>query len=276
MPSDNDEESLLADPPAIRQQTRLRVNCNRVLLTFAAISLQCFAQRPHRAWPRIAWNLTLWICCMAFLAETCSLAWQIWERFVAAPITLDTDEQETFAYPLGQPRPENPRAYLDIHLSGRPIGRVVFEVKADVVPRTAANFVALCSGKGTGGATYRGSTFHRVIPGFMCQGGITVSGFSSIYGRRFEDENFELEHEGPGVLSMANAGPGTNGSQFFICTRATPHLDGRHVVFGQVVHGFGVVKAIESVGSTWNPLGWTSRTVEIAGCGIMPPVRREQ
>ena len=115
---------------------------------------------------------------------------------------------------------------------------------------------------------YKGSRFHRVIPGFMCQGGdFTMGdgrGGESIYGTRFEDENFQLRHTGTGVLSMANAGPGTNGSQFFICTAETPWLDGKHVVFGRLVDGQNVIDAMEAVGSQ---NGSTSRPVEIADCG---------
>jgi len=165
------------------------------------------------------------------------------------------------------------RVFFDISIGNANAGRVEIELFNDVVPRTAENFRALCTGeKGEAGGKplhYKGSVFHRIIPNFMCQGGDFTRGDGrggvSIYGGKFNDENFKLKHEEAGTLSMANSGPNTNGSQFFICTAATPWLDGKHVVFGKVVNGYDVIQAMEKVGSS--PSGATSKQVKITDSG---------
>merc|ERR1740117_833454 len=164
--------------------------------------------------------------------------------------------------------------FFDITIGGAPAGRIVMDLAANT-PKCSENFRALCTGeKGVGKSGkplhYKGSSFHRVIDDFMAQGGdFTVgdgTGGESIYGEKFPDENFINKHTGAGILSMANSGPNTNGSQFFLCTKATPHLDGKHCVFGQVVEGMDVVKKIEELG---NASGKTAQDVVIADCGTV-------
>ncbi|KAI7898271.1 peptidyl-prolyl cis-trans isomerase cyp5 [Cokeromyces recurvatus] len=151
-----------------------------------------------------------------------------------------------------------PKVFFDIAVNGKPSGRMTFKLFADTVPKTAENFRALCTGeKGVGQfgkpLHYKNSFFHRIIPGFMAQGGDFTfgdgRGGESIYGAKFNDENFTLKHTAKGVLSMANAGPNTNGSQFFITFDKTPWLDGNHTVFGQIVEGNDVLDLLEKYGT---------------------------
>lgn len=170
-------------------------------------------------------------------------------------------------------------AFLDVTIDGDFAGRITVGLFGRAVPRTVANFVALCTGeKGVGACGkplhYKGSPFHRCIPGFMVQGGDFErgdgTGGESIYGPSFEDESFAVKHVAPMLLSMANAGPSSNGSQFFITTAPAKHLDGKHVVFGRVLSGEAVVRQVEACGS---PSGETDVPVIISECGRLPSRR---
>ena len=167
------------------------------------------------------------------------------------------------------------KVYFDITVGDKEAGRVVFGMFGDTVPKTAKNFATLAdgsAGQGNSGKPlhFKGSKFHRIIPGFMAQGGDFTNGNGtggeSIYGNKFADENFTLQHTKPFLLSMANAGPNTNGSQFFITFKETPWLNGRHTVFGEVIEGQDVVEALEKIGSG---SGKTSEEAVIADCGIL-------
>ena len=168
---------------------------------------------------------------------------------------------------------DRPRTFFDVSINGKNVGRIEFELFSDETPKTAENFRALCTGeKGIGQSGkplhFKGSKFHRIIPNFMLQGGDFTrgngTGGESIYGGKFNDENFNLKHKTPGLLSMANAGPNTNGSQFFITTVPCPWLDGKHTVFGKVIKGVNIVKQIEKCG---NADGKPGSVVVIENCG---------
>lgn len=167
------------------------------------------------------------------------------------------------------------KTYLEVQIDGQSAGKITIGLFGDTVPRTVENFAALCSGERGMGASgqplsYKNTPLHRIIPGFMAQGGDTTSGDGtggeSIFAQSFDDENFKLKHEKPYLLSMANAGPNTNGSQFFITFKETPWLNGHHVVFGEVLDGFDIVKQLEQIGTQD---GTPTKSAVITNAGVV-------
>mmetsp|Transcript_26284 Transcript_26284/g.60943 ORF Transcript_26284/g.60943 Transcript_26284/m.60943 type:complete len:394 (+) Transcript_26284:111-1292(+) len=197
---------------------------------------------------------------------------QLEERLEIEPASPRTAEA---AGAVKQCESSNPKVFFEISFNGQSAGRIEMELFADIVPETAENFRCLCTGERGRGAsgkrlTYLGSTFHRILPGFVCIGGdITLgdgTGGESIYGHSFKDENFQIKHDCEGILSMANTGPDTNGSQFLICCKPSPQLDDKNVAFGKITSGLEVVKMMEEVGSED---GTTSKRVTILDSGEM-------
>ncbi|KPA74018.1 putative mitochondrial cyclophilin 5, putative (CYP5) [Leptomonas pyrrhocoris] len=224
---------------------------------------------------------------MALRFSCAFLAGGALHSYFAAPNMSAAAANRPYVAPYGT-NPSNSRVFFDVAEQGGgsffgmasqdPIGRIEFELFDDTVPVTARSFRELCRGTGSKSPegkllTFKNCVFHRIIPDFMIQGGDITKGNGtggcSIYGTRFKDESFDGKagkHKGPGILSMANAGRNTNGSQFFICTVACSWLDGKHVVFGQVVNGYEHVKKMESYGT---PHGKPSKTVLISDCGVL-------
>ena len=172
--------------------------------------------------------------------------------------------------------PTNPKVFIQVSKDNKTLGRMVFELYHNKNPKTANNFLSLCKGDSKEGLTYKGSPFHRVIPGFMAQGGDITDGNGtggmSIYGRNFPDDNMSVKHYKKHMLSMANSGKNTNGSQFFITFIPCDWLDGNHTVFGEMVEGADVVSAMEKLGS---PSGATRSTLKVEDCGEIASENKE-
>lgn len=200
---------------------------------------------------------------IAFLIILSLLAFLKFNTYNLNPITVEQNINDIQSNTESET--ENNFVYLDVTIGNKLVGRMIIELFTDIVPFTSDNFKQLCE-KGM----YNGTPFHRIIPGFMIQGGDFTNGNGtggySIYGNKFPDENFAIKHDRGGLLSMANSGPNTNGSQFFITLAAQPHLDGKHVVFGQVVKGFEVMQQLAVVATQQDdqPL----YPCQISSCGL--------